>query len=710
MTIPLSTGDRVFVAIAWPSWYSRPRWRLGPPAGTVRYCGAVRFDVDDALPGNPIWVGIELDEPIGNTNGVVRGVRYFDCHQTRGRLVPIRNVRRAPPGIPAPRARRVDVAHPTPTPEPAPEKSWDAAVPLRPKSRSPKRVIGSAALAAYPIGARVVVDAALPSAAAAGLNGHSTALIGSVVYCGSVSWAASTRDSVWVGVILDEPFGNTTGAVNGEVFFRCPKRYGRFVPASLLDADTAVDSGDEILLADEPYVLHRDATSTSSAVELVLASLVEGSVGIQLPTVDEARGVVAAAAAALSAGAGQLADLDPNEQVVLAASVLANAPVILSVQEGSSASVWFDAVAAELDATPPARVFFVPADRADSVGAGRLYALEAVEDVGGLRMVMARGHQEWQSPSAQWHSKAQAWSPQLRAVFRAPGLPDATTLRMTGRELASDGRSLLRVHTTGLEPTACAWRWPPRGRSHPGLLTVVSASSAFVRWRAPEACAIGAKVSWTVALAPTARPLERIMPCSGKRVLELWHTAEFRGLLRGTYMIIATAETAASEPALERQVSMVIDVVPEKAHALWGNDAVAATPTPLDCATGEPPPTGSLAVMLGRALVDAAAASGRIKIHGAGLVTRLLDYGEGVVVVCANPDDALGPVHVSWIVRLGIGVVVACHPCLAVSQLEGDVVEIGGSVPPGTRAFAVVEDGYEVGDHRVLVLDEWMSA
>ena len=33
------------------------------------------------------WIGVELDEPLGRNNGVVKGVKYFDCQPGHGIIV-----------------------------------------------------------------------------------------------------------------------------------------------------------------------------------------------------------------------------------------------------------------------------------------------------------------------------------------------------------------------------------------------------------------------------------------------------------------------------------------------------------------------------------------------------------------------------------------------------------------------------------------------
>ncbi|KNC50575.1 ADP-ribosylglycohydrolase superfamily protein [Thecamonas trahens ATCC 50062] len=51
------------------------------------YEGVVRF-IGNTLLGPGPWIGIELDEPVGRSNGSIAGVFYFDCPEHHGAFVP----------------------------------------------------------------------------------------------------------------------------------------------------------------------------------------------------------------------------------------------------------------------------------------------------------------------------------------------------------------------------------------------------------------------------------------------------------------------------------------------------------------------------------------------------------------------------------------------------------------------------------------------
>ncbi|CAD5120738.1 DgyrCDS9297 [Dimorphilus gyrociliatus] len=69
-------GDRVIVS--------------GTKHGTVRFIGLTQFS-------DGTWIGVELDQPLGKNNGVVKGQRYFMCEPDHGLFAKPGNVMKEPP-------------------------------------------------------------------------------------------------------------------------------------------------------------------------------------------------------------------------------------------------------------------------------------------------------------------------------------------------------------------------------------------------------------------------------------------------------------------------------------------------------------------------------------------------------------------------------------------------------------------------------------
>uniref|UniRef100_A0A8C9WCL8 Kinesin family member 13A n=1 Tax=Scleropages formosus TaxID=113540 RepID=A0A8C9WCL8_SCLFO len=86
-----SSGEEGLPVPQLPDWMAPGEavW-VGKKSGTVHYVGGVEF-----APG--IWVGVELDLPVGKHNGTVQGRVYFRCPPGRGIFVKPSRLSRGPP-------------------------------------------------------------------------------------------------------------------------------------------------------------------------------------------------------------------------------------------------------------------------------------------------------------------------------------------------------------------------------------------------------------------------------------------------------------------------------------------------------------------------------------------------------------------------------------------------------------------------------------
>ena len=57
--------------------------------GTVRFVGETDF-------AEGVWIGLELERPVGRNDGSVQGVRYFSCQPEHGLFCPPSHVTTAP--------------------------------------------------------------------------------------------------------------------------------------------------------------------------------------------------------------------------------------------------------------------------------------------------------------------------------------------------------------------------------------------------------------------------------------------------------------------------------------------------------------------------------------------------------------------------------------------------------------------------------------
>ncbi len=191
-------------------------------------------------------MGVELDEPRGKHDGMVKGIRFFQCAPNRGVMTRVNSVNLVPPKQPAGQP---------PQQQPAParqrsrsvHRSEPAQQPQQPQQQpaSHQQQTHREGLAAF----RAALDAtahksdstASPAAAAAtAASGaaqsaslrlesrvvvwHDTddPAVGTVKYIGPFG---SSQD-VWVGIELDEQRGRHDGTIDGQRLFVCRPGHG----------------------------------------------------------------------------------------------------------------------------------------------------------------------------------------------------------------------------------------------------------------------------------------------------------------------------------------------------------------------------------------------------------------------------------------------------------------------------------------------------
>lgn len=218
----------------------------GQKNGIVRFIGRTQFAAG-------VWLGIELDQPVGKNDGSVSGIRYFDCKPSYGVFAPPSKVTRigdssqrtfAIPAVPVGKGRlgsqnsfsasgshgslsdlsqtdsnpdlngnaRKLSAQSTPDQTPRRGSATDKNLSTLRRGSLPQQKGKSSAEFQLTEGLSVLV------------NGE----LGVVRYIGSAEFAEGT----WLGVEMRKPVGKNDGSVNGKKYFSCKPQHGLMVRPS----------------------------------------------------------------------------------------------------------------------------------------------------------------------------------------------------------------------------------------------------------------------------------------------------------------------------------------------------------------------------------------------------------------------------------------------------------------------------------------------
>lgn len=194
--------------------------------GVVRYVGSVQFGVGT-------WIGVQLDEAVGNSNGIVDNVTYFRCKMNHGLFVPIA---RAKPSSTANLARDVD--HPSSlldckhaSPQDALKAARKVAVTAKAATVFLRTRTAKAMQENFDRGSTArttITDSVVAVPLASKVRVLSRGVIGTLRFLGQVKFG----EGQWAGVQLPTPTGTSAGTVDGTKYFGCKPDHGVFVLAT----------------------------------------------------------------------------------------------------------------------------------------------------------------------------------------------------------------------------------------------------------------------------------------------------------------------------------------------------------------------------------------------------------------------------------------------------------------------------------------------
>lgn len=231
-TLGFQIGDGVTVA--------------GQKNGIVRFIGRTQF-------ATGVWLGIELDQPVGKNDGSVSGIRYFDCKASHGVFAPPSKVTRtgdhsqrgfAVPSVPVGKGRfgsqnslqasgshdsQSDLSQTDSNPElnGTTRKLSTQSTPDHTSRRGSSSDKNSSTLRRGSLPqqkSKSSPEFQLTEGLSVLVNGE----LGVVRYIGLAEFA----EGIWLGVEMRKPVGKNDGSVNGKKYFACKPQHGLMVRPS----------------------------------------------------------------------------------------------------------------------------------------------------------------------------------------------------------------------------------------------------------------------------------------------------------------------------------------------------------------------------------------------------------------------------------------------------------------------------------------------
>ncbi|CAL8104193.1 unnamed protein product [Calicophoron daubneyi] len=253
-SLGLALNDRVCIGPGSTSLHKKPV-AVNGRIGKLRYCGPVAF-------ASGVWVGVELDEPLGRNNGTVNDVQYFSCAPNHGIFAPIGRIYKAVDEGRGQKWRPVQARPRPPTPHQQAQSPMEneagsemsGARRHLPVSRSSYSLSESFSpnqteSRPTPSPSHPPIDVSNVTAKVdTGLHSHSPDSnqyrhfrVGDRVLVagqrrGVIRFIGQTQfaPGVWYGIELEQPVGKNNGSIGGVRYFECAVGHGIFAPLNRL--------------------------------------------------------------------------------------------------------------------------------------------------------------------------------------------------------------------------------------------------------------------------------------------------------------------------------------------------------------------------------------------------------------------------------------------------------------------------------------------